>query len=177
MQKTSLAVARAWLYQRLSDGKAHQATHLGHLAEQEGISPATLMTAKRYLNAKSALIYGRKQPSVTVWYLGHGKPRNSPQIHGKPCLNIRKGLTRLADQRVLLGYQHDQDVYRYGGLFWAASTPGKDEASTPGNASAPLCIDCQAAPRLEDSARCAACQQLADDHWAQFQATHPDVEV
>lgn len=31
------------------------------------------------------------------------------------------------------------------------------------------CIECHQAPRLFDSARCAACQQIADDHWQQFQ--------
>ncbi len=32
-----------------------------------------------------------------------------------------------------------------------------------------LCFECRQRPRLFDSARCAACQQIADDHWQQFQ--------
>lgn len=31
------------------------------------------------------------------------------------------------------------------------------------------CIDCKAAPRHLDSARCADCQRFADEHWEQFQ--------
>ncbi len=38
-----------------------------------------------------------------------------------------------------------------------------------------LCMRCHQQPRLFDSSWCADCQQIADDRWEQFKATHPNV--